>query len=89
VPPTHSLRLGGAQIGVVWPPGAPAGVLVLLGDRARADTFAEELQTVVLCAAHPAEAELALAWAGDHAAELGAAGPIYIARDDSLPVRVA
>jgi hypothetical protein len=64
-------------------------VLVLLGDHARADTFAGELGVVVLCAAHPAEAELALAWAGDHAAELGAAGRIYIARDDSLPVRIA
>jgi hypothetical protein len=84
----HSLRLGAAEIGVVWPTSKPAGVLVLLGDPARAPVFADELQAVVLCATHPADAEHALAWAGDHASELGAAGRLYIARDDSLPVRV-
>jgi hypothetical protein len=86
MPPAHSLRLGGARIGVVWPAGTPAGVLVLLGDGAP-QRYADDLGVVVLCVG-PDEAEAAMLWAVDHASELGGEGRLYIAKDDSLPVRV-
>ena len=80
MPPARNalLRLGGARADVIWPPGAPSGLLVLLGGGPAATALADEHSVVVLsCAVN--DGPSLLAWAADHASELDASGALYIA----------
>ena len=80
VPPVArnaSLRLRGLHVPIVWPAAPPAGLLVLLGAEPSRE-LAERHGVVILCAA-PDDGATVIAWAADHAAELGVTGPLLLA----------
>ena len=77
-PARNALRPTGRRADVIWPPGAPSGVLILLGGGPAATALADEHSVVVLsCAVN--DGPSLLAWAADHASELDASGALYIA----------
>jgi len=72
-----SLRLRGLRVPIVWPAAPPAGLLVLLGAEPSQE-LADRHGVVILCAA-PDDGAAVVAWAADHAAALGATGPLLLA----------
>ena len=79
--PDGCLRLRGQHVPIVWPTDAPRGLLVLVGAQATRE-LADRYGAVVLSASAD-NAETVIAWATDHASELGVTGPVRVTRRDS------